>query len=303
MVRHTLEITPPRGYRLKTVVLSHGRYNLPPFLWEADSQTLRAIIRVGERPAVLSITQPAGDRLAVLADRTGRWGAKDIALTRAASERMLGLAINLGDFHQLAGNDYAWAEQIGAGRMLRGGSVFEDAVKMMATTNCSWSLTRQMVGRLVETLGERAPDGRLGFPTPQAMAEKTEEFYRTEIRAGYRSAYFKGFAEQVASGSLDPETWADFPGATAELTKEILKVKGLGRYAAENLCKLLGRFEGLGLDSWCLKKYPEVHGPVKGDVEKAIRKRYQPLGAWQGLALWLDLTRDWHEKGVDSSET
>ncbi|MBK9162731.1 MAG: hypothetical protein IPM21_02230 [Acidobacteria bacterium] len=34
------------------------------------------------------------------------------------------------------------------------------------------------------------------------------------------------------------------------MKKELLKVKGIGTYAAEHLLKLLGRYDGLALDSW-----------------------------------------------------
>ena len=128
------------------------------------------------------------------------------------------------------------------------------------------------------------------------MAEKSVDFYREVIRTGYRARYFKELAETAASGRMDLESWKTFEGPTKELVAQMRQLPGLGRYAAENLCKLLGRFDGLGLDSWCLKKFPELHGPVRGDVAKAIERRYQRFGSWQGLALWLDLTRDWHTK-------
>ena len=49
---------------------------------------------------------------------------------------------------------------------------------------------------------------------------------------------------------------ASQPAATtAELIKEMRGVKGVGPYAAENLLKLLGRYDGLALDSWTRAKF------------------------------------------------
>ena len=38
--------------------------------------------------------------------------------------------------------------------MLRAPGLFEDAVKMLFTTNCSWAATRGMVVRLIELAGD-----------------------------------------------------------------------------------------------------------------------------------------------------
>ena len=56
-----------------------------------------------------------------------------------------------------------WAGRLGAGRMLRSPTAFEDAVKTLCTTNCSWSLTKVMVGKLVSEFGSVSSDGRPCF--------------------------------------------------------------------------------------------------------------------------------------------
>src|SRR5262249_57764140 len=95
--------------------------------------------------------------------------------------------------------------------MLRSPTVFEDVVKTICTTNCTWSATERMVGALVEHLGERAVDapengpwGRT-FPAPAAMATAEEDFYRSVVRCGYRGRYLQTLARAVADGELDLE--------------------------------------------------------------------------------------------------
>ena len=66
--------------------------------------------------------------------------------------------------------------------------------------------------------------------------------------------------------------------------------------SSDLLCRLLGRFDGLALDSWCVKKIAQARPELTGDPVGSMRKFYSKFGPWQGLALWLDLTRDWHEE-------
>jgi 3-methyladenine DNA glycosylase/8-oxoguanine DNA glycosylase len=94
----------------------------------------------------------------------------------------------------------------GAGRLLRSPTVFEDLVKMICTTNCSWALTLKMVTGLVENLGRETKRAQV-FPTPKTMAAMPLKFFVDEVRAGYRAPYLKELADRVASGELNVEEW------------------------------------------------------------------------------------------------
>ena len=166
-------------------------------------------------------------------------------------------------------------------------------MKTICTTNCSWALTKNMVGNLVEKLGIPAGKGEKAFPTAEAMAAVSPDFYREEIRAGYRSPYFAELAEAVASGKLDPEGWLHSDLPTPELKKEMKKVKGVGDYAAENLLKLVGRYDGLALDSWLRSQFYKKHNAEKTCSDKKIEKHYKKFGEWRGLVIWCDMTEKW----------
>jgi 3-methyladenine DNA glycosylase/8-oxoguanine DNA glycosylase len=182
----------------------------------------------------------------------------------------------------------------GLGRLLRSPTVFEDAVKTLCTTNCSWGLTRSMVTRLVEDLGEQGPAGR-AFPSAQAMASRSERFFRDRLRVGYRAPYFRALARSVASGDLDVEGWRDPSIPTADLERRIGALLGFGPYATEHLMRLLGRHEGLALDSWTRRKVAELRGRRRPPSDATIEKWFSPWGEWAGLAMWLEATTDWHE--------
>lgn len=204
---------------------------------------------------------------------------------------------DLREFYQLVKKEKntAWMANVNAGRLLRSPTVYEDLVKTICTTNCSWSLTEKMVTNLVEKLGESGADGVRAFPTAEAMANVSVDFYREEIRAGYRSPYFAELAESVAGGKLQPEKWLKFDLPTKELKKEMKKVKGVGDYAAENLLKLVGSYEGLALDSWVRAQFYKKHNAETICEDKEIERFYEKFGVWRGLALWCDMTERWFD--------
>jgi 3-methyladenine DNA glycosylase/8-oxoguanine DNA glycosylase len=180
--------------------------------------------------------------------------------------------------------------------MARGATVFEDVVKTICTTNCTWSSTVRMVGALVGSLGEPSAGGHgRAFPTPEAMAAAPEAFYRDVARAGYRGAYLRALADSVAEGSLDLEALAAAPPADlpdGELEQQLLALPGVGPYAAAHIMMLIGRHSRLILDSWTRPTYARLNGGRKvGD--RTIERRFRRYGPYAGLAFWLYLTRDW----------
>jgi 3-methyladenine DNA glycosylase/8-oxoguanine DNA glycosylase len=186
--------------------------------------------------------------------------------------------------------ELAWIAKQNAGRLLRSPTVYEDLIKTVCTTNCSWALTKKMTANLVEKLGEKSKTGESAFPTAEAMASVPAEFYRDEIRAGYRSSYFAELAENVASGRINPESWLDSDLPTAELKKQMKRIKGVGDYAAENLLKLVGRYDGLALDSYLRAQFYRKHGDGQICADKEIERFYEPYGEWRGLTMWCDMS-------------
>jgi len=288
-----LNITVPRDFSFKRTIISHGWCELLPFRIDREKWILSRVLDL-KNAAPVTLTISATKR-SVRINPSRR-------LSRAANEQvirdvrhMLRLDDDMGDFYSsLTGDrDFGWIPVQGAGRMLRSPTVYEDLVKMICTTNCSWALTEKMVTGLVENLGREANDGYRTFPTPEAMALMPLKFYTNEVRAGYRSAYLKELADRVASGSLDVESWLRSELTTVDLIKAMREVKGVGPYAAENLLKLIGRYDGLALDSWTRAKFFTVRNNGRKASDKKIARYYSRFNEWRGLALWCDMTRDW----------
>jgi 3-methyladenine DNA glycosylase/8-oxoguanine DNA glycosylase len=286
---------------LRRTIASHGVADLPPNRTDEEALTLETTVRLPRgRPRTVRVA-PGSLRnatLTVLGDAPSKTTAEAL-LGQIA--HILRLDEDLSDFYERVGEDpdLAWAAR-GAGRLIRSATVFEDVVKTICTTNTTWSATVRMVGALVEHLGEPAPeapsDGPWGraFPTPTAMADADESFYKDVVRAGYRGAYLRSLAASVAEGSLDLEALSSTPREELpdeEVAARLLALPGVGPYAAAHVMMLVGRYSPLILDSWTRPKYARVNGRKASDA--TIERRFRRYGPYAGLAFWLYLTRDW----------
>jgi 3-methyladenine DNA glycosylase/8-oxoguanine DNA glycosylase len=276
--------------------MSHGWRSLLPFEFDEAGWSITRVLAPGDdsAPVTIHITS-SSDTLLVNIPRR-KLGKRDTAKITRDVRHMFRLDDELSVFYAaVAGDsDFSWIANEGAGRLLRSPTVYEDLVKTICTTNCSWALTTKMVEGMVNNLGRPTPDdGRRAFPTPEAMAAVPESFYRDTVRAGYRANYFKELAERVASGELDVESWMTSELSTVELKREMKRVKGVGEYAADNLLKLLGRYDCLALDSWVRATFSRLHNKGRTADDRKIAGHYARFRQWRGLALWCDMTRDW----------
>ncbi|HVO20119.1 MAG TPA: Fe-S cluster assembly protein HesB [Anaeromyxobacter sp.] len=301
----------PEPFDLRLTVESHGWYDLAPWRWDRQRQVLGRPFGLSTGRVVDVEVAPAPHGLALRAAAAGRLSAAEAREARQAMGACLALDEDLGPFWARAAElealrasgqgrelpDLRWAISRGAGRLLRSPTVYEDAVKTLCTTNCSWALTRATVSRLCELLGEPGPRGGRTFPTPRAMAARPERFYRELVRAGYRAPFLLALARGAAQGELGLEALRGGGAATLsteEVAARIRAQKGFGPYATEHLLRLLGRHDHLALDSWNRGKLARLRGKRRPPADRTLRRWYARYGAWAGLAMWLEATADWH---------
>jgi len=161
-------------------------------------------------------------------------------------------------------------------------------VKVLATTNCTWGLTKVMVSNLIARYGNGG-----AFPPPAFVAGlSTRDLER--LKFGYRAPYLAAFARRVASGALDLSRWEDASRPDEDVEREIREEKGFGPYAADTLGRLLGRHGRLGLDAWSRKKVSALRFRGRRVSDARVARLYAAFGSHAGLAFWLDVTRDWH---------
>ncbi len=264
-------------------VLSHGVAHLPPNVVADDGSSLETVLSAGGRVWDVRVV-PDGPGAARLEVADGAPVGELAAIVR----HMLRLDEDMSAFYVVAAADpdLAWVA-LGAGRMLRSPTVFEDLVKTICTTNCTWSATVRMVTALVRELGVGG-----AFPTPAAMAVAGDDFYVGAAKTGYRGPYLRSIAADAAEGRLDLEALADPELSDAEVTEQLLALPGVGPYACAHMMMLLGRYRQLILDSWTRPTYRRLTGRSR-ITDVGIQKAFRRYREYAGLAFWLKLTQDW----------
>jgi 3-methyladenine DNA glycosylase/8-oxoguanine DNA glycosylase len=297
MITHRLQLSVPSGFNFWPTVYSHGWCALLPFSIQKESRTFSRILSLEDEVLAECIMKDAEDKIIVIARSQFPLTGEQKASIKCQLKACLRLDEGMSEFYAEAQRSrrFRWIPKAGAGRMLRAPTVFEDVVKMICTTNCSWSLTEVMVQNLTTKLGRSFEEGKHSFPTPDAIAGKSDAFLRKNIKSGYRSPYLLELAENVASGRLDLESWRSSPAPTSDLFKTVKSVKGMGDYAAGNILKLLGRYDYLGLDSWVRSRFYDLHTKGRKVKDATIEKHYAPLGTFRGLFFWLEMTRHWYQ--------
>jgi N-glycosylase/DNA lyase len=249
---------PPGDFDLGATIRSHGWCDLPPF--ESDGSGTWLVIRTPQ--GQVKVTE-------------GRISAPSKAL-RAVAASCLRFDLDLTEFWALCRQDpdLAWAADRRAGRFLRAPTAFADAVMILATTNCTWALTKQMLRRLVDRYGE---DG--GFPTRERLARVRKFGF------GYRDKFLAALVR-----GPDLECYRTDGRPTEVIRKELMALPGFGPYAVDNFLRSIGRFDGFAVDSMVRSGWKRLY--PRG---RSMERRFARFGEWRGLALWMLLTRDWHE--------
>ncbi len=252
---------------------SHGWRTLAPFDWNGACSRLQTAAVIGGKGVSIDLTQSGP------AVRVESWGPVLQGELDGVVQRMLWTDLDLEKFHARCRRRkrYRPVAEAGAGRLLRSPSLWEDLVKVLATTNISWSGTRAMTARLVEALGESAPLGRTAFPDPEAVARVPVERLAQLTGFGYRAGSLQLIAQSIADGRLDLATWEDPRNSDRVVAGEILDLPGIGPYGQACVMALCGRFGHLPIDSVFRSRHP--------DTESALR-HYRAWGRWKYLAYW-----------------
>lgn len=292
-----LTLAPPPGFNFWRTAFSHGWCALPPFIHDPVTETLERTLELPDGMLVHTELRAAPKGISVSARSSTPFTASARRAILGQIRTCLRLDENLEGFYCEADRHprYRWIRKAGAGRMLRAPTAFEDAVKIICTTNCTWALTTIMVTNLVRAAGRTTDGVRYAFPAPEALASLSERDLRLRCTTGYRAPYIRELARRVASGELTIEGWRSSPLTTEELDREMRNVKGMGPYAVGNMLRLVGRCDSLALDTWVRGQFFRLHKKGRRVSDAVIQRHYAPYGSWRGLFFWLEMTRAWHD--------
>lgn len=293
----TLHLPVARPFELRLCLFGHGWVALAPHRFDETSQTFATVLLLGGHAVDATLRQARAGELELQLTSERRL---TVALRTAAERQivhMLRLDCDLGAFHAMCREEpqLRWAARRDAGRLLRSATVFEDLMKLLFTTNTTWSGTEAMTRNLVAAVGTRAPSGARAFPSPRQCL-RDAAFYRDVVRTGYRAEAAVALASAFTAGHLTDEQFLRSQPA-AELWDRLVSLRGFGPYAAGQAMRLLGHYEHLALDSWCRAQLAAKAGRKKPPADRTIERRYAKFAPFQGLALWLDLTAAWHGEG------
>jgi len=290
-------------FNFRNTVRSHGWYQMAPFDYDDEAGLLNYVIRL-ETGKVLEIQ--IRDALGGIRVETKAKLTKfEISELTEAVIWMFGLEMDFSAFYAAAKKEpkLAHVEKKAYGRVLRSPTLFEDVVKTILTTNTLWAATKRMNQNLMNQFGP-IPDGepppfggeteKRAFPNPAEIAASSPEVLKEAVRVGYRAPSIHELAVRVASGELDLESLKTSDLPTLELRKELLKIKGVGPYAAANLLLILGRGDFIPVDSWALKLVSHEWYDGEPVTPKQVEEHFEDWGEYKGLAYWF---WDWKYEG------
>lgn len=271
---------PPHDWRM--LLYGHGWIFLAPHVIDPRREVIL------QRPLALrsglrtELVVSGGPKILVQGKAERRLTAAERREVAGRCRWMLRLDEDLADFHRECRRDplLKFAARRRSGRMLRSPTVWEDLVKTLCTTNCSWANTKGMVARLCATTDR-------DFPTPAEVAGLGVARLRSEIRAGYRAEFLHTLATRVVAGELDPEGWAE-TADTEETVAAIRSIHGAGDYAVRHMLTLLGRYDAIPLDSEVRGWIRQAHFGDRPVSDAKLLARYERFGAWKFLAYKLE---------------
>lgn len=288
----SLPARPP--FNFLSVVNSHGWRQLAPFSYEESNNTLCYVLRLANGRVIELKFRDGGEGILVETEKLIPAERREV---KQNASWMFGLDMDFSPFYTASGTEpkLAAAKERALGRVLRSPTLFEDVIKTILTTNTLWTATKNMTLKLVNELGEplREDPARKAFPTPESIAASGPEFLKEKIRVGYRASAIHQLAVRVSSGAFDLEALKTSGLPTLELRKELLKINGVGPYAAANLLLILGRSDFIPIDSWALKLVSHEWYRGKPVTPKEVEKRFKKWGEFKGLAYWF---WDWNDK-------
>jgi len=292
--RQRTHVTVEPPFELPLCLLGHGWIALEPHEFDEATGRWHTTLRLGRKVVDATVHQHDKTKLRIDLEAKAKLGADELATARAQLRHMMRIDDDLSAFYAMCKREpqRAWVAKRGGGRLLRSATVFEDLMKLLFTTNTTWTSTEHMTRNLVNALGNKAPSGRLAFPTAKQCVQD-EAFYRDVVRCGYRAGAAMALANDFVTGELTDATFLT-PQPTDDLWQRLCGLRGFGPYAAGQAMRLCGHYDRLAIDSWCRATFQKMEGRKKPPSDKAIERRYAKLAPFQGLAMWCDLTADWH---------
>ena len=242
---------------MRSTVNSHGWVALEPWIWNNETGSLSRTDRVLSGSLVnVSVRQIDNNSYAVTSS-----GGDKHEIERFV-RRWLSLDWDPSGALQTASRLDIYVENLianGSGRFLRGSTFFEDYLKTVCTVQINWKGTIRMAQRLVIEIGGGS------VPTPLDVLRAGEEDLRLLASLGFRAkGIILSTQRMLENGLIDEHGNGDEQRLSYE---NLLKLFGVGAYAARHLRVLLHDYSQIPVDSEVSKFFLQQHGIKKKDID------------------------------------
>ena len=308
-----LRTNTPKGFSLSQAICSYGYFCLAPNRWvPGNSDDEGYLVRpltyrtteeesTATKPALVAVAQDPKTKSILLAIRfshTQDWDCKFREQQLVVQiDRMLRLNTSLEGFHKV----YPEAGERGFGRLYRSPTLFEDMVKTITNCNMKWGGTVEMNAKLCKNVGSEG-----AFPTPKEIHAVGPDFLKEHCRVGYRGKYIWNLAEIIVGGRLDmAKDLGSTPSGACHLSREdvqtqLLKLSGVGPYAANNILQLMGYFDSHPYDTETVRLWKEDFGAPKSankiEIFEKARNYYSVYAPYEFTAYWYDLWKNYEKR-------
>lgn len=302
MEQQVIRMDLPPAFRLRSTALSHGWHECSPLNWSEGGECLQWIDRHGldaVRVSMVELRAPQAARtLQVMVE--GPASAIDVARHEQRVRNLLALDRNLDEFYALCATHprLRIAPRIGAGRLIRGGSMTEDIVKFLCSTNVNWSQAVKMINRLAQ-LGPtvRHFASQHAWPVPREILRAGRSYLVEVCRVGYRADSILQFCREVEDGTRDPDAFVamarDDSVPSDDIVRRLREIHGIGPASAHALLSLLGRYDRLSIDSATIAHAQRAHFDGRKPSPKEVERHYEPYGRWKNLVYWCENWLNW----------
>ena len=309
----------PHGFSVSQAICSYGYFCLSPNRWvpskiDDDEGYLVRPLSVcyhGEdiqkdkeqdcsKTTLIAIGQNTKTRSVIVAMQSSFSASIDSTYIKELTkqiDRMLRLDTSLDEFHKL----HIEAKERGFGRLYRSPTLFEDMVKTITNCNMKWSGTVEMNAKLCRHVGR---DG--AFPTPDQINQVGSDFLKDNCRVGYRDKYIWGLANDVVEGRIDLRELESVNNTRKDIEKRLLKIKGIGPFASNNILQLMGYFNVHPYDTETVRLWKEEFGASKSATKTEVFKKAKSHYAqydekYSFIAYWFDLWKNYENRAGSKS--
>ncbi len=268
-------ILPFNKFDFQTTILAHGWVHLDPFKWDYEKKILSRPICVNNMVLDVNIKLNKKQQVFIYGMAPRSIADNDRNELKTIVSFMLRLNEDFSLFHEICRKHSClnYVKQKSLGGILRSPTTFEDIIKTICTTNCSWNNTKLMCSRFC-----KIDSG--AFPTPLQVIKLGTKGLMEKIRVGYRAETIMEVSRLFESGTLPLA-----PNAPKEAWVEKLSsIKGLGPYSVRHILVLLGFYDEIPVDSEVTDYLSKVHFNGRKVPEKEAVKYYNKYGSYKYLA-------------------